>query len=242
MKEVSCSGKKDGAIYVTAIGAYVPVSYLWSNGATTSAITGLNPDSFSVKITDAYGCKAYTGLILTSPPAMVISPVSNFQISYGGSQQVSIRVLPDTPGYIYLWSPTVGLSCTDCPSPIVSPLLSTSYTLTVAQSATGCRDSITFSVFVEGLNHIYVPNAFTPNGDGVNDVHHISFSGTILFYEMEIFDRWGEMVYRSNDPERGWDGTFKSAKLPPENYTYQMSVTFATGEPIHTKGAITLIR
>ena len=239
--EVSCAGKKDGAIYVSAIGAISPVSYLWSTGATTLAITGLSADSFSVNITDAYGCKADTGVIIISPPAISISPVSNFHVGYGSSQQVAIRVLPDTPGYIYTWHPTSGLNCTDCASPTVSPLLSTTYTLAVTQSATGCRDSITFSVFVDGLNHIYVPNAFTPNGDGVNDVHQISFSGTILFYEMEIFDRWGEMVYRSNDPERGWDGTFKSAKLPPENYTYQMSVTFATGDPIHTKGAITLI-
>jgi gliding motility-associated-like protein len=90
---------------------------------------------------------------------------------------------------------------------------------------------------------IYVPNAFTPNGDGTNDYFRIYGKLNSLSYlEIQIFDRWGELVFRSNDLNFAWDGTFRGAMETPAIFIWQLNLTFINGHSEYKKGSLTLIR
>ena len=238
----SCQGNANGAIYASANGATVPVSYLWSNGASTAAITGLTADSFTVHITDANGCSADTMVVLIAPVTFSLTSPGIFQITTGSSQALSVTVNPAGTNYTYLWSPAATLSCSACAAPIATPTVNTTYTVMVSQGINGCKASTAVTVNVEALKHFYVPNAFSPNGDGINDTHQISYSGTVLYYEIRIYDRWGEMVYSSNDIDRGWDGSYLGAVALPGDYVYKLAITFGDGQTFQNKGTITLVR
>jgi len=89
----------------------------------------------------------------------------------------------------------------------------------------------------------YMPNAFTPNGDGVNDFIEVyGNQNEFIYLSIQIYDRWGEKVFQSNDSGFKWDGTYKGTPLPPGVYVYLLNITFRNGQSISNKGGITLIR
>ncbi|MFT6845590.1 MAG: gliding motility-associated-like protein, partial [Flavobacteriales bacterium] len=91
---------------------------------------------------------------------------------------------------------------------------------------------------------IYVPNAFSPNGDGLNDVFTPVINGlTENSYRLKVFNRWGEEIFKSDDITLGWDGTFKNEKCPPESYSWQLFVKSEYGVSSKTiTGIVTLLR
>ncbi|HNE51303.1 MAG TPA: gliding motility-associated C-terminal domain-containing protein, partial [Chitinophagales bacterium] len=90
---------------------------------------------------------------------------------------------------------------------------------------------------------VYVPNTFTPNGDGQNDVLKVFGPGVASVKEVRIFNRWGQLVFETNDPSNiGWDGTFKGQELNPGVFVYYMDVECINGERTIKKGDITLLR
>lgn len=114
------------------------------------------------------------------------------------------------------------------------------YSLTVVNDF-GCSDTVNGVIIIEDNNSIYIPNSFTPNNDNLND----SFKPIISNYKsanLKIFDRWGELIYSTNNIENGWDGVYKGANSPPEVYVYQLSVNFMDGKTKVLKGSVTLIR
>lgn len=147
----------------------------------------------------------------------------------------------------YTWSPSLNLSCSDCPNPIASPEITTLYTVTVNQGS-GCSaiDSVLVEV-IANLN-LYLPNAFSPNNDGNNDMLKLYGDMDRIFtLNLIIFNRWGEKVFEANDTTlavQGWDGTYMGKLLDPGVFAYQLAVTYRRGikDPIKQKGSITLIR
>lgn len=147
----------------------------------------------------------------------------------------------------YTWFPSTDLSCSDCPNPIASPDKTTRYTVTVNQGS-GC--SATDSVLVEVIANLnlYLPNAFSPNNDGNNDILKLYGDMDRIFtLNLIIFNRWGEKVFEATDADsaaQGWDGTYMGKLLDPGVFAYQLSVTYKRGikDPIKQKGSITLIR
>lgn len=142
----------------------------------------------------------------------------------------------------YSWSPGLGVSCPDCSSALLVPLEDTRY-MVVAFDASGCRDTVFIPVLVNGPV-IFVPNVFTPNGDGNND--YFEFFGSkkaVNFLEVKIFDRWGDKVFESNDLDFKWDGTYKRQLLPPAVFVYTLRVAYIDGYPEKMfKGSVTLLR
>lgn len=147
-------------------------------------------------------------------------------------------------GYTYLWSPPLGLNATNIANPQAQPDSTTIYTVTV-RDISGCTNSADVLLLV--LNspcvapYIFVPNAFTPNGDNLND--QLLVAGNIIdqFY-LAIYDRWGQMIFESFDQRQGWDGSFKGKALPPDVYGYYLEVGCFDGATYQTKGNITLLR
>jgi gliding motility-associated-like protein len=142
---------------------------------------------------------------------------------------------------LYNWSPANNLSCINCPNPIASPNITTQYVLEMTDSF-GCTAHDTVTVFVlENNNSISIPNAFTPNNNGVND-YFKAHGQNIKTINGKIFNRWGEELFKWADVNSGWDGKHNGQNASEGVYFYIISVTFENGEIQEKYGSIELIR
>jgi gliding motility-associated-like protein len=145
------------------------------------------------------------------------------------------------------WSPANGLSCADCPAPTAAVKGSITYHVEVS-NAGGCRasDDITIQAVCNGGNY-FMPNTFSPNGDGSNDIFYVRGKGVNRIHSLKIFNRWGQMVFEKrdimpNDPSSGWDGTFNGKKADMDVYVYIAEVICDNSAIVALKGDITLLR
>ncbi len=145
------------------------------------------------------------------------------------------------------WTPATDLSCVDCAEPVAAPGNNITYTAT-AVTTYGCiaKDTISFKVFCEN-SQVFVPNAFTPDGDGINDILMVRARGVSKVRYFRIFNRWGEMVFerynfQPNDQANAWDGKYKGQESGPAVYVYMLEVECSNGTPFTYKGNITLVK
>jgi len=153
--------------------------------------------------------------------------------------------LQDTPLDSFFWLLKPGLSCYDCPQPIATPFETTTYTLT-AEAPGGCTDTDSLTILVQKVRDVYVPNVFSPNDDGENDRFTVYGGPEVLEVKLEVFSRWGELVFRSigaaNDEREGWDGTYKGDLLPSGVYVWRAEILFVDGVMLPYEGDVTLLR
>ncbi|MFN5630366.1 MAG: gliding motility-associated C-terminal domain-containing protein, partial [Bacteroidota bacterium] len=231
----SC-GLPNGTATAITTGGSGNYSYAWSNGATGNSVTGLAAGSYSVIVTDQNGCTASTQLNVSSTSASGVSLVANDTFLELGDT-VSLEVLGANT---YLWAPPEGLSCTNCPSVIASPLASTTYQVTGVDNS-GCGYLLNVKIEVEiDVNEIFVPDAFSPNSDGIND--KVFVRGSIREFSFSVFNRWGEQVFRTQNQSVGWDGSFRGKELDAGVFVYYLSGTDAAGNSFNKKGNITLTK
>ena len=147
----------------------------------------------------------------------------------------------------YLWSPGYTLSCDTCYNPLANNLSTTTYTVTVA-SDFGCRtyDTVTIFLFCDA-SQVFIPNTFTPNGDGENDIFYPRGAGVRTIKTFRIYNRWGELLFERtnislNDVANAWDGSFNGTPPRADVYVYLIDAVCDTGEPIFIKGDVTIIR
>ncbi len=147
----------------------------------------------------------------------------------------------------YLWSPSTSLSCADCPQPVSTTKFDTKYLVSVVDS-NGCKNNAQVQVIVlcKGAT-IFVPNTFSPNGDGVNDVFYARGVGLDRVKSLRVFNRWGEVVFEQrdfpvNNPQYGWNGKHKGGKQQPDVYVYQVEIFCENSEIIRFNGNIALIQ
>lgn len=145
------------------------------------------------------------------------------------------------------WWPGETLSCTDCFNPVASMTVNTTYTAD-ALSDRGCKNSDSVKILLYCDNSmVFIPNAFTPNGDGENDVFYPRGAGLKEIKTFRIYNRWGELVYsqegiKLNDASVGWDGSHKGSEPRPDVYVYIMEAICFTGEPVNVKGDVTILK
>jgi gliding motility-associated-like protein len=133
-----------------------------------------------------------------------------------------------------------GIQCATCPITQIFPKKSGCY-VAEAVSANGCKVRDEICVEVTTDYNIYVPNVFTPNGDGNNDVFMVYGTG-ITKLEMNIFDRWGEKLFTSTNQKEGWDGTYKGVMSKQDAYTYMIIYTALDGKKVEKTGHVTLLK
>nr|MBA3705822.1 gliding motility-associated C-terminal domain-containing protein [Bacteroidota bacterium] len=214
-------------------------NYLWSTNQTINPIT-VNPLTTSTYtvIASVGNCTDTATYIVTVTPLPTAIAKGDTTISYGNS-----AALKANGGGTYNWTPLTGLNCTNCATPIATPTATTQYCVTVMLA--GCADSACITVTIDtkcGDNgELYVPNGFSPNGDGQNDVLYVRGGGvTGIFWE--IYDRWGEKVFETTNPKQGWDGTYKGKILDAAVFVYYLKVTCFSGEEIIQKGNVAIIK
>ncbi len=198
-------------------------------------------------IEDANGCKISEDFLIPSKQEMGVHLGDNQSIKYGQEVYIDSDVFP-LSGVQLEWSPTEWLSCTDCPDPIARPLESTTYTLRMTDGS-GCTVEDQISILVTKSRDIFIPNAFSPNQDGINDVFH-PYGGfeVVAIKSMLVFDRWGGLVFSNtnefmaDDENGGWDGMVNGNQMDPGTYLYTMNVEFIDGEVVLFSGEVNLMK
>jgi gliding motility-associated-like protein len=143
-------------------------------------------------------------------------------------------------GVFYQWTPPSGLSDPNIANPIVTLDRDMEYVLK-ASSPAGCSSTDTIRIKVFKGVEIYIPTAFTPNGDGLNDILRAIPIG-LRFNYLKIFDRWGNQVFLTTDHRKGWDGTFKGKQMPSGTFAWMISASTSDGKTITRHGTLQLIR
>ena len=152
-------------------------------------------------------------------------------------------MLQASGGIFYQWTPAAGLSNDTISNPVASPEQTTTYSVTVTDSI-GCSDVDSVLVIVTVVveeNNLIVPNAFSPNGDGKNDILYVK-GRNIKTIRFVIYNRWGEKVFEAGRPEEGWDGKYKGQFADSAVFVYYVKVEFIDGTEDFIKGDVTLIR
>jgi gliding motility-associated-like protein len=149
--------------------------------------------------------------------------------------------------YTYSWSNGSTLSCDTCADPVATMSVTTTYVIVVATDF-GCMssDSVTIHLLCD-QNQIFVPNSFTPNGDGENDVFYPRGTGISMIKSFRIYNRWGQLLFerngiQTNDVSNAWDGSYEGASPRADVYVYIIEAVCETGAPLFIKGDVTIIR
>ena len=242
---VTCFGLSNGQVQVLPVGGTPSFTFALSNGTTNGSglFNNLFAGTYSITITDAHGCTAVNNVIITQPDSFLIS-VSPVQSVVKLGDTLQLNASSNQPDSVfYVWTPSNGLSCDDCPNPVFNNVYSATYYIT-GTSSNGCKTSYEISVTVIPDYNLFIPNAFTPNGDGKNDVWQMFGElHNVKQFAVKVFNRWGELVYEGQDVTKGWDGTYKGGASPEGVYVYEISLVWLDNRgDDHYQGSITLLR
>ncbi len=222
---LSASG---GAFY-----AWSPTTGLSDPDAAVTEATVQASTTYTVMVSDALGCTAAATTTVNVFPAPTVNAGQDSGIDFGDQAQ-----LVGLGNGTMIWSPALTLSCDSCVAPVAEPLSSTTYTV-VLIDANGCRATDQVTVFVNGS--LFVPNTFTPNGDGVND----SFSARateVKEFRLLVFNRWGEEIFAATQLSQSWDGSYHGVSSPIDTYVWRVDLTELNGKKRTVFGHVNLVR
>lgn len=219
--------------------------YLWSPAATLNNPVSPDPVAhpdrdiiYSVSVYDTLGCPKHT---------IATVKAGTFRALFAHAEKDTMVVegepvqLIGTGGQYYQWSPAQYLSSSSIPNPVARTYGDVTYIMKISDDD-NCTDSAKVRIRAFKDPDIYVPTAFTPNNDGKNDLFKVFPVGFIL-QELKIYDRWGNVLFITNDHNKGWDGKYKGETMATGTFVWTASgINKKTGKPVYKKGNITLIR
>jgi gliding motility-associated-like protein len=208
-------------------------SYLWNTGAVSSSIVPTAANPYWVVVTDNNGCKGADTITITAVNPV---PADFLQGQAFMCWRETIPLNPVKTFVTYLWS-------NGSTSPGIFVNTMGAYVLAVTD-ANGCKGKDTIQVVKRPgcADSVYIMNAFTPNGDGKNEVFRPVISGITEAYSLEIFNRYGQLVFSTANADIGWDGSFKGAVQPQGNYVYTCKYKFPGYPVVSRTGSLLLIR
>jgi gliding motility-associated-like protein len=223
-----------------------------------------DPNSSTVTVNPlgniAYIVSAVNGVCAAASDTFLVKTIQPIPIEVNATPQqivlgLTSNITSQIPGQIdsIIWTPDATLDCRDCPNPIAQPTTTTTYTATIYYSLNDITCTNSAQVTIEVLNNCkegitYLPNTFTPNGDGLNDVFMIRGLAAVRINYLRIFDRWGKLVFETlngapNEPTWGWDGNDRNGeKLNPAVFVYSYEIECINGDLVTGKGNVTLVR
>ncbi|MCU0347745.1 MAG: gliding motility-associated C-terminal domain-containing protein [Saprospiraceae bacterium] len=243
-----CAGPLTGSITVqNAAGGIPPYLFSLNEGPylDTASFTGLAEGPYTLSVQDANGCLLDSTVLLEAAIIPVLDLGQDTFLYLGDS----IRLKPAfvSGAETYAWGQTPGLSCYDCPNPWVYIFHPMGYSLTVT-SEDGCTASDSIFVDVVAIRDVYIPNAFSPNGDGINDLFNVFGGGVVKRVKsFKVFSRWGELVYEGfdflpNNVGIGWDGSFRGKEMQGSVFAWAAEVEFLDDVVFLYKGDVVVVR
>jgi gliding motility-associated-like protein len=243
-----------GHIYIPEVaGGTAPFVYSIDGGNeffSGASFTNIEPGNYDIVVQDINGCEYDSDISIEQPDSMVVLiTVNETEILFGEEHQVVAQVnIPEEEISQIIWNNAASLSCDDCLMPIASPFYTTDYLVDVI-SVDGCADQARLRIFVDREKAVYVPNIFSPNNDGSNDLFYpFARAGSVVnIRQFQIFNRWGEPVYevynfQPNDPTYGWDGSFRGELMNSAVFVWFIEVEFVDGSVEIFEGDVTLFR
>ncbi len=204
------------------------VNYLWNTGFTGNKITTTGFGDYWLEI-EQNGCRLRDTIKVTPVP----KPTVNLGIDTTVCKYQSIVLKTENSNYdSFLWSTT------ETTSSIRVDQVGTYY-VTVTKNA--CVASDTIQV-LPGDCDVYIPTAFTPNNDNLNETFGVVDKVTLQFYSMQIYSKWGQLIFSSNDVNNKWNGTFKGNKMPNGAYLWMLNYTNIRGRKFYEQGTVMLVR
>lgn len=246
-----CSGQND-TLSVISINNQ-PLNYTWQpiteiiSGENTSnpIVNPLITTMYYVTAQNSFGCSANdSSLVVVSgfnPNNINITADKDTLINGEGTY---LHALPDS-NFSYTWFPASNLSSSTIANPFANPTSTTTYSVNYIENSSGCKYQKSYTIYAFellcGEPDVYLPNAFTPNGDKENDVLYLR-GRNVESMHLKIYDRWGELVFETTQQNIGWDGTYKGKPVDPAVFVYHLSVICVDGQEYFKKGNVTVIR
>ncbi len=251
LDDPTCFGDADGSVIIGGIVGGTP-PYLYSFDGqplnNQSVFPNLSAGRYSVRVQDATGCEYELEAALEEGNDLMVDLGEDRTVKLGEAVELLARVNIDESEIAALsWNAADSLSCRDCLRPTVRPSTSGSYFIEVIDE-NGCVATDQVILFLDKTRRLYVPNVFSPNGDGKNDVF-LPYAGPEVtsIRSFEIYNRWGEPVFEiynflPNDPSSGWDGTYRTELFNGAVFTWFAEVEFVDGVVEIFKGDVVLMR
>ncbi len=248
----NCEDIRDAHFTFSASGGRPPYYYGVGDTADSDSrlFDRLRPGkSYDLLVRDASGCTLTQNWLMPARYRHMAELPPVWSLPLGSIETLTPRLnVPESLIAAVRWTPEDGLSCVDCLTPAVTALSNRSYTLRLVD-VFGCTDEVSTALKVEFAADVFVPSAFSPNGDRVNDLLLV-FANPLQVRRIvafTVFDRWGNMLYRATDflpniERRGWDGSVRGRPADPGVYVYMLQVELATGELYTLHGETVLLR
>ena len=229
---IKCNGDNDGAIKVLATGGIPPYDFRWNDTLTGQTLTAIPAGNYTVTITDKNNCELTADTTLYQPKRlnMTLYPksISCMELQDAG---IEMAVGGGTPQYQFTWN-------TGQTTQNITGLSAGYYSVTV-KDQNNCIDTASTIINPSETDCIYIPNSFTPNGDGKNDTWMIKNIGLRPNCVVAVFNKWGNKIFESRGYNDPWDGTFNGSPLPSD--TYYFVIDLGTGKP-PINGPVTIVR
>lgn len=232
---------------ITLDAANLGKSFLWPNGQTASTFTVTQPGLVELAVFDGCDPSIVEYHVEAAPAIQVeVSPPAVF-LQLGQTQAFTAQIINADDSLTFRWVDPLltSLSCTDCLEPEAFPLESTVYTIHAANEY--CKDSVNVLVEVDATRRIYAPNAFSPNGDGINDYFFLQSPDPGIIHSLAVYDRWGSPVFESGHTElnvelSGWNGQKENEKANIDTYVWRAEIEFIDGKREEFFGTVMLLR
>lgn len=200
-------------------------------GGSYQNSTGTYTDSLQ----SVSGCDSIVYTQLTVVPKPTVKAYSDTTIEKG--DYVQIQAIGAS---FYSWTPNSGLTCSNCSNPVASPNITTQYVVEGNNGSCSSFDTVLIIVEIPEIT-LYIPNSFTPDGDGIND-EFLFFATGFKEFEAQIFNRWGELLFETMDIKKGWDAIYKGKEVPLGVYVYKVTLITYEGRHIKKTGAINVLK
>ncbi|MDC6465113.1 gliding motility-associated C-terminal domain-containing protein, partial [bacterium] len=245
MVPVSCNGLSDGGAELIIIGGTPAFNVQWTDGTTGTSLTDVAEGSYDFTVQDASGC-TFDGTIDVTEPDPVLDGqfATNFADQYYVNNDIYFNIVGDLGFTSYNWT-LDGASVSQDSSFAYQFWETGEYTLNSIVERDGCFDTLTTSLLIDEPFNVFVPTAFSPaNPDGVNDVFKPSMSITNpSFYELLIYNRWGQLLFRTTNPDDAWDGLGSDGSPHQiDVYVYKLIVQGEGQEDVKKVGHVALVR
>ncbi|MCF8243546.1 MAG: gliding motility-associated C-terminal domain-containing protein [Saprospiraceae bacterium] len=251
---VQCFGQTTTITVDSVWGGNPTATYVFSTGACIGRLPGqLCPvvgGMHVIEIEDTFNnCVVDTTITVSEPQEISVTLPAIVVVELGDSlTMLNPTIVSSLPIDTFIWEPAENLSCANCKNPRVNGITPMTYTLTIID-INGCVATAQVYVDIDRNRNVYVPNVFSPNGDGINDKFQVFTGiGVQRINFVRLYDRWGEKIFEekdlppSPDGTPGWDGIFRGQEINPAVFLYLIEVEFVDGRILVYRGDVTLLK
>ena len=247
---VTCYEANDAAFAIEeVVGGSAPFLFRLNEGEwlDMAVFTDMGPGDYFLEIVDTNGCTFDTAFYIEQPTEVLVELGQDIEISFGDSVQLQAltNLLPGE--FTFTWGQPHLLSCNDCLTPWVQPLYTTTYSIALRDTM-GCEKKDNVRVILNRETSVFIPNAFSPNNDNVNDFFTPYADQSVSrILRMHVYDRWGERLFerynfQPNQDQLGWNGLQNGRFMQPGMFTYLIEVEYIDDRTEIFTGDLTLIR